>query len=74
MRFTVTDPETAAGETPKKCAAQIMHSILAGDKESLPFIYAIAVWFRATIPSLYFYAMEKRAMRLAARHSNTQVI
>lgn len=69
------DPETAAGETPQKCAGDIVRAMLCEDNELIPFRYVLVVWLRVTCPWLYFYLMEKRAEKLAPRYrNNTQTI
>lgn len=66
------DPETEAGESPDKYATKLVNAILAGDKDLTPFPYSIVHWLRVTFPTLFYYLMERRADRLAARYRNTQ--
>lgn len=74
LSLTVMDPETAAGESPEKCASEIFKSILAEDNESLPIQYALIAWLRVSVPPLFFYIMERRAKDLASRYRSTQFI
>lgn len=68
------DPETESGETPKQYAVKVVNAILRGDKDLTPFPYVIVHWLRVTFPWLYYYLMERRADRLAARYRNTQAV
>lgn len=64
------DPETESGETPQVYAEKLVNAILCGDKDLIAFPYLIVQWIRVTCPWLYFYLMERRADRLAARYRN----
>lgn len=65
------DPETAAGETPQKCAGDIVRAMLCGDNELIPFRFVAVIWLRVTWPWLYFHLMERRAEKLASRYRST---
>lgn len=65
------DPETAAGETPQKCAGDIVRAMLCGDNELIPFRFVVVVWLRVTWPWLYFHLMKRRAEKLAPRYRST---
>lgn len=68
------DPETAAGNSPQNCAANIVKGLLGGDREQIPFFYLLVIWIRVTWPWLYFRIMEIRAIKQASRYRNTQSI
>lgn len=68
------DPETEAGQRPQECAKQILRAKLRGDNEIMPIKYLPAVWIRALLPSIYFAALNRRAIKLASRHNVTQTV
>lgn len=68
------DPETAAGQRPQECANDILRATLRGDNENMPIKYLPAVWLRALLPSIYFAALNRRAIKLATRHNVTQTV
>lgn len=68
------DPETAAGQRPQECANEILRATLRGDNENMPIKYLPAVWLRALLPSIYFAALNRRAIKLATRHNVTQTV
>lgn len=63
------DETTANGYTPKQVANRILRAIVYEEKEVVMASYLprIAIWLRTLLPSLYFNAMNRRALK-EARH------
>ncbi|CAH0380753.1 unnamed protein product [Bemisia tabaci] len=67
--YGIMDETTANGYTPKQVANRILRAIVYEEKEVVMASYLprIAIWLRTLLPSLYFNAMNRRALK-EARH------
>lgn len=65
MFFLVMDSTTAAGYSAEYVANQIVHSVVAAEPELIlaKWDAKIAIFLRAFLPNIYFWIMEKRAMK-----------
>lgn len=68
------DRDTAAGDSPERCASDIFKSILTEDNEDIPIQYFLIAWLRSTLPPIYHYLMERRARSLANNNRSTQFV
>lgn len=61
------DKATQEGYSPEYVADRILKAVLKEEKDVIitPFIPKFAVYLRTLCPSLYFWAMQKRAKKAA---------
>lgn len=64
--FLEMDKATAQGMTADDCARRILNNLLINEKDVVmcDTQARVAYWLRFMCPSLYFWVMEKRALKL----------
>lgn len=68
----MTDPATATGVSPERASEDILKAVLSDEKDVIlaPLYIKVVSMMRVLVPSLYFWVMQKRAVKLASAHEN----